>query len=316
MRIKTGPANSTISKVVDKDVFEFYPKCDPVTVELMSDEIATVKFELRILNRRSASSFIAERVIEPLPRFEEGDLTVLFSDGSSIKVYRELVSLYSTYIKECTEDSEITTVETFPKQAFIEMLYHIYPTLRPIYRNMRDYAKAAVSYQATPLIYELSKHLVNYNTRSVSKNRYVSYFRRMILQAKLVGTAIEFCELGPAQVGRQSEYGKPFIEKPFTLPDFFSEKAAENPSNTAFVFRRTPFYVNRGILEAHGTNKFAVNSEGLLQALFTKELEKECARGELLPGEVVVSLLNSLYPLGPAVPPQYLRGCHSVLPRP
>ncbi|XGW08223.1 hypothetical protein V3C99_010936 [Haemonchus contortus] len=158
MRIKTGTAGSTALRVVDKDVFEFYPRCDPVSVELMSDAISIVKFELRILNK----------LIERLPTFREGDLIVLFSDGSTIKVHRELVALFSTYIKKCTEGSEVTSVENFSKKAFIEMLYHIYPTLRPLYRNLRDFAKAAVSYESTPLIYQLSKHLVNFNTRSVS----------------------------------------------------------------------------------------------------------------------------------------------------
>ncbi|XGW34359.1 hypothetical protein V3C99_018321 [Haemonchus contortus] len=331
MRIKTGTAGSTALRVVDKDVFEFYPRCDPVSVELMSDAISIVKFELRILNK----------LIERLPTFREGDLIVLFSDGSTIKVHRELVALYSTYIKKCTEGSEVTSVENFSKKAFIEMLYHIYPTLRPLYRNLRDFAKAAVSYEATPLIYQLSKHLVNFNTRSMSLEQKLRAaldlelgpaVEELVYRAAQDGVWNHLIKLGfepenffGAEVyrklvcpaifaGRQNEYGKQFIEKPFTFPDFFSEQAAQNPSNKGFLFRRTPFYVNRGILEAHGTSRFAVNSDGLLLALFSHEMGKECERGDILPGEVVVSILNSMYPLGPAVPVKFLRAaivfCH------
>ncbi|KAK6046610.1 hypothetical protein COOONC_15885 [Cooperia oncophora] len=269
MRIKTGSASSSLLKVVDKDVFEFYPKCDPISVELMSDSISAVKFELRILNK----------LIEPLPTFQEGNLTVLFSDGSSIKVHRELVSLYSTYISK------------------------IYPTLRPLYRNMRDFAKAAVSYQAATLVYELSKHLVNYNTRSMSLEQKLKAaldlelgpaVEELVYRAAQDGVWTHLIKLGfepedffgvevyrklvcPAILaGRQNEYGKPFIEKPFTLPDFFSDNAMNDPLNTTFVFRRTPFFVNR-----------------LLQALFTREMEKECARFELLPGEVPPRFLRA-----------------------
>ncbi|KAK5964314.1 hypothetical protein GCK32_012040 [Trichostrongylus colubriformis] len=207
---------------------------------------------------------------------------------------------------------------------------------------MRDYAKAAVSYQAAPLVYELSKHLVNYNTRSMSLEQKLRAaldlelgpaVEELVYRAAQDGVWSHLIKLGfepenffgmevyrklvcPAVLaGRQNDYGKQYIEKPYTLPDFFSDKAIQDTSNAVFLFRRTPFFVNRGLLEAHGTSKFAVNSEGLLQALFTREMEKECSRGDLLPGEVVVSLLNSMYPLGPASSAATIStSCHCVLP--
>ncbi|VDM59989.1 unnamed protein product [Angiostrongylus costaricensis] len=157
MRIKVGIAGATILKVVDKDVFEFYPKARPISFEVTNDAVGSVKFELRILNK----------LIEPLPTFEEGDLTIHFAQDTPIRVYRELIALFSPYMRKCTESAQRTCVEDFPKDAFIEMLYHIYPTLRPLYRNMRNLAKAAVAFQAIPLIYELSKNLWDFNTRSV-----------------------------------------------------------------------------------------------------------------------------------------------------
>ncbi|VDM82708.1 unnamed protein product [Strongylus vulgaris] len=157
MRIKTGTIEAEVLKVVDKDVFEFYPQCDPISIEIMSDVIATVKFEIRILNK----------VIEQLPNFDQGDLTIRFDDGSSVQVYRHLLSLHSSYMRKCMQDSMITCVEDFAREPFIEMLYQMYPTLRPIYRNIRGLAKAAVAFQVNPLVYKLSKHLVNFNTRAM-----------------------------------------------------------------------------------------------------------------------------------------------------
>ncbi|VDL66513.1 unnamed protein product [Nippostrongylus brasiliensis] len=96
---------------------------------------------------------------------------------------------------------------------------------------------------------------------------------------------------------------------------YFGRKQAEkDPSNTVVMFLQTPFYVNKGLIEAHGSRKFSRTRDGHLHAFFTREMEDECARGGLLPGEVLVALLSSMYPLGPQVPSQFLRAaivfCH------
>ncbi|KAE9415643.1 hypothetical protein Angca_000884 [Angiostrongylus cantonensis] len=303
MRIKVGISGSTILKVVDKDVFEFYPKARPISFEVTNDAVATVKFELRILNK----------LIEPLPTFEEGDLTIHFAEDTPIRVYRELLALFSPYMKQCTESTQRTSVGDFPKDAFIEMLYHIYPTLRPLYRNLRNLAKAAVAFQAIPLIYELSKNLWDFNTRSMSLEQKL----RAALDLEL-GPAIEelvyrqaaqdgvwghLIKLGfepetffgaeiyrrlvcPAILaGRQNDYGTQFVARPYIEPEFFSEESSLNKSNITLIFRRTPFYVNRGLIQVHGTSKFTVTSDGHLHALFTREMEEQCAKGALIPGE-------------------------------
>ncbi|CAJ0604804.1 unnamed protein product [Cylicocyclus nassatus] len=331
MRIKTGTIGAEVLKVVDKDVFEFYPKCEPISIEVMSDAIATVKFEIRILNK----------VIEQLPTFEEGDLTIRFDDGSKIKVYRDILALHSSYIKKCTEDSAITCVEDFAREPFIEMLYQIYPTLRPIYRNIRDLAKAAVAFQVNPLIYVLAKHLVNFNTRAMSLEQKLRAaidmelcpaIEELVYRAAQDGVWSHLIKLGfepesffgpevyrkvvcPAIVaGRQNEYGVPFIPRPYVQPNFFSEESANDKSNIGVLFRSTPFYVNRGIIEVNGSSKFAKNTDGFIQALFTKEMEEQCVKAAVVPGEVLVSLFSSLYPLGPAIPINFLRAaivfCH------
>ncbi|KIH61578.1 hypothetical protein ANCDUO_08147 [Ancylostoma duodenale] len=287
-----GIRNEENAAVENIDVFEFYPRCEPISVEIMGDAITTVKFELRILNK----------LIEPLPTFENGDLTIRFDDGSSIKIY---------------------------------------PTLRPIYSNIRDFAKAAIAFQATPLIYLLSKHLVEFNTRAMSleqKLRAALDFElcpaieELVYRAAQDGVWSHLIKLGfepetffgpevykkvvcPAIVaGRQNEYGTPLIPSPYQQPDFFSEESANDKNNVSLLFRSTPFYVNRGILDVHGTSKFTVNKDGSLLALFTREMEEQCAKSVILPGEVLVSLFCSLYPLGPAVPIKFLRAaivfCH------
>ncbi|KAK6737793.1 hypothetical protein RB195_020099 [Necator americanus] len=331
MRIKTGTMDSSALKVVDKDVFVFYPKCEPVSVEVMNNEIATVKFELRILNK----------LIQSLPKFDEGDHTIRFEDGSTIKVYKHLLALYSPYIKKCTEDSVLTCIERFPREAFIEMLYHIYPTLRPIYRNISNLAKAAVAFQADPLVYALSMHVVEFNIRPMSLEQKLRSaidldlcpaVEELVYRAAQDGIWGHLIKLGfepeaffgpeiykkvvcPAvMAGRQNDYGEPFTPSPYKQPDFFSEESRKDKSNVGVLFRNTPFYVNRGILAVHGMTKLTLNSNGFLQALFTREMEEQCAKSKIIPGEVLVSLFCSLYPLGPAIPLNFLKAaivfCH------
>ncbi|KJH41300.1 hypothetical protein DICVIV_12731 [Dictyocaulus viviparus] len=313
LRIKTGAANATILKVVDKDVFEFYPKSHPLSVEVTNNTIGIVKFELRVLNQ----------LIEALPTFEEGDLAIHFSKGTPIHVYRDLIGLYSPYMKfeeffleKCTESAEKTYVEDFPKEAFVEMLYHIYPTLRPLYRNMRDIAKAAVAFQVVPIVYALSRHLWNFNGRSSCSRWCMGSFNQTGFEPEsFFGAEIYRKLVCPAILaGKQNDYGVQFIARPYVQPDFFSQESALNKANVVLIFRRTPFYVNRGIIQAHGMSKFTVTSEGYLHALFTREMEEQCVKDVLVPGEVLVALLCSLYPLGPEVPLQFLRAaivfCH------
>ncbi|ETN85060.1 hypothetical protein NECAME_06607 [Necator americanus] len=305
MRIKTGTMDSSALKVVDKDVFVFYPKCEPVSVEVMNNEIATVKFELRILNK----------LIQSLPKFDEGDHTIRFEDGSTIKVYKHLLALYSPYIKKCTEDSVLTCIERFPREAFIEMLYHIYPTLRPIYRNISNLAKAAVAFQADPLVYALSMHVVEFNIRPMSLEQKLRSaidldlcpaVEELVYRAAQDGIWGHLIKLGfepeaffgpeiykkvvcPAvMAGRQNDYGEPFTPSPYKQPDFFSEESRKDKSNVGVLFRNTPFYVNRGILAVHGMTKLTLNSNGFLQALFTREMEEQCAKSKIIPGEILM----------------------------
>uniref|UniRef100_A0A158P9J2 BTB domain-containing protein n=1 Tax=Angiostrongylus cantonensis TaxID=6313 RepID=A0A158P9J2_ANGCA len=294
MRIKVGISGSTILKVVDKDVFEFYPKARPISFEVTNDAVATVKFELRILNK----------LIEPLPTFEEGDLTIHFAEDTPIRVYRELLALFSPYMKQCTESTQRTSVGDFPKDAFIEMLYHIYPTLRPLYRNLRNLAKAAVAFQAIPLIYELSKNLfIGVRLLLISTIVFI-YFDR----AAQDGVWGHLIKLG---FEPETFFGAEIYRR-LVCPAILASSL--NKSNITLIFRRTPFYVNRGLIQVHGTSKFTVTSDGHLHALFTREMEEQCAKGALIPGEVLVALLCSLYPLGPQVPTHFLRAaivfCH------
>ncbi|VDP37776.1 unnamed protein product [Heligmosomoides polygyrus] len=206
----------------------------------------------------------------------------------------------------------------------------IYPTLRPIYRNIREFAKGAVSYQAYPLIYQLTKHLVNYNTRSMSLEQKLKIalemelgpaIEELVFRAAQDGVWTQLIKLGfePESFFGQAVYKKLVcpailaVSSDILLGLGFSE-AMRDPSNVTILFRRTPFYVNKGLIEVHGTSKLNGPFLGVYHALFTREMEEECARGALLPGEVLVSLFTSMYPLGPAIPLQFLRAaivfCH------
>uniref|UniRef100_A0A1I7XCZ0 BTB domain-containing protein n=1 Tax=Heterorhabditis bacteriophora TaxID=37862 RepID=A0A1I7XCZ0_HETBA len=307
LRIKTGGGDSSILKVVDKDVFEFSRFTKPISVEVMSDAVTHIKFEFRLLNK----------FIRLLPRFTEGDLLIRFADKSTIRVHRDLLALYSNYMKESTEGAQVTDVGDFPKNAFLEMIYQIYPTGRPIWTDIRALAKAAVAFQATPLIYAISMHLVEFNKKPMSFEDKLSAaiemgltpaIKELVFRATQDGVWNQMIRLGfepevffgaevykklvcPSIIDAHNmAYASTYVKNPCSQPDFFSLKSSELISTATIIFRGTPFYVNRGILAIHGTDRFGTGPNGEFIAIFSRGMEVQCAAGNILPGEVFAVL--------------------------
>lgn len=108
-----------------------------------------------------------------LPTFEEGDEVIEFDDGSRIRVHSNILSLLSDYLgkseKEYASRTDCPAIKATcsEKEAFLELLYQAYPTRRPIFASFRRLTAGAVGYKCDNLIYQLSKHLIDYNYRPV-----------------------------------------------------------------------------------------------------------------------------------------------------
>lgn len=318
-------------RVVDKDVVEFIPKGRPLSVDIMEFGVEFAKFELRTINKQ----FL------PHPDFSDGDISVVFSDGSSLRTHRALLSLSSHYIAKRCFDTAVDALDVghFSRHDFEELLLQLYPTRRPLWGDFRALNRAALAFKVDHLIYSLSTHLINFNRRPMSiverlsaamKEELHPAVEELVFRAaqdgtwgKMIGQGFEpeafftptiykqiVC---PAVISaRQRQYRDSPLRDPFAVPDFFTDKSDINCC--VLLFRNTPFHVNKGILAVHGVDAFERGSNGEYLAVFSKEMQNECAMADLIPGEVVTHLLTSLYPGGPSVTARLLRAaivfCH------
>ncbi|CAB3405003.1 unnamed protein product [Caenorhabditis bovis] len=332
LRIKTGQEASVLN-VVDKDVFKFDAFSYPINVEVTSSDVKYLKFEMRVLNMLHLEH----------PLFNEGAITIEFDDGSTIHIYANILALLSDYMakieKLATTRSEAPNrikVVHIEKAAFLELLYQVYPTRRPIYAAFRRLVAAAVGYKCDTLIYHLSKHLIEYNYRPLTfhqrfqaaiENRLEPAIRELAFRAARDGTWDRMIQQGfePEQfcgrdvyhrivcpailAGRQAPFDATTLRNPTPSPTGFLELEPGDETKSVVLFRGTKFYVNSGLLEAHGKHMFSVGQNGELIARYTPEFQRECARENLLPGKVLLELLSYMLPMGDLPDPTMIRAC-------
>ncbi|PIC45535.1 hypothetical protein B9Z55_005519 [Caenorhabditis nigoni] len=330
LRIKTG-CESHILNVVDKDVYKFDGFSYPLNVEVQTNDVKFLKFEMRVLNMMYLD----------LPTFQEGDEVIEFDDGSRIRVHANILALLSDFMgkaeKEYASRSDCPAIRatSSEKEAFLELLYQAYPTRRPIYASFRRLTAGAVGYKCDNLIYHLSKHLIEYNYRPMTflqrfqaaiENRLEPAIRELAFQAALNGTWNRMIQSGfePENFcGRQvyTQIVCPAILKARTAkPDAttlqaptqklnFIELEAGDTTKSAILFRGTCFYINSGLLAAHGKEMLCIGQNGEYIARYTPEFHRECARGDLIPGEVLIQLLAYMHPMGDVPHPDMIRAC-------
>ncbi|CAI5441186.1 unnamed protein product [Caenorhabditis angaria] len=330
MRIKTGGGNNASGlHVVDKDVFKFDTFSYPLSVEVQTDEVRFIKFEMRVLNFMHLE----------LPKFNEGDEVIEFDNGSTIRVHSNILGLLSQYMatseKIAAERQAMIKATSTDKSAFLELLYQVYPTRRPIYSSFRALCAAAVGYKCDQLINKLSIHLINYNHRAMTfqqrfqaaiENRLEPAIRelafrasrdgtwsRMILQGfepenfcgkdvytKIVCPAVFLGKNAPADVTTLTETND--------YPNFL-DKNENDTSKSVIMFRGTPFYINSGLLTAYGSSQFCIGANGEFVARYTTDFQRECSRENLLPGEVLLQLLAYMHPFGAVPNYNMIRAC-------
>ncbi|CAP23440.1 Protein CBG03227 [Caenorhabditis briggsae] len=330
LRIKTG-CESHILNVVDKDVYKFDGFSYPLNVEVQTNDVKFLKFEMRVLNMMYLD----------LPTFQEGDEVIEFDDGSRIRVHANILALLSDFMskaeKEYASRSDCPAIRatSSEKEAFLELLYQAYPTRRVIYASFRRLTAGAVGYKCDNLIYHLSKHLIEYNYRPMTflqrfqaaiENRLEPAIRELAFQAALNGTWNRMIQSGfePENFcGRQvyTQIVCPAILKARTAkPDAttlqaptqklnFIELEAGDTTKSAILFRGTSFYINSGLLAAHGKEMLCIGQNGEYIARYTPEFHRECARGDLIPGEVLIQLLAYMHPMGDVPHPDMIRAC-------
>uniref|UniRef100_A0A915A0B5 BTB domain-containing protein n=3 Tax=Parascaris univalens TaxID=6257 RepID=A0A915A0B5_PARUN len=155
LRIKCGPEDRSKGvQVVDRGVFHFGKRAHPISIQIRDSRVKRIKFELRFVTK----------VYESLPRFESGDITIKFKFGDTMQADKSLLALHSSYmatkLKDASPDA-VVELGDFEREAFIELLYQIYDTIRPISANFILLSKAAVAYRAERILERITSYLLS-----------------------------------------------------------------------------------------------------------------------------------------------------------
>ncbi|PAV63335.1 hypothetical protein WR25_25457 [Diploscapter pachys] len=295
-------------KIVDRDVFQFSRSSSSMHVEIKPHSIHFLRFEMRTLNVQ----------LQPLPAFNEGDLTVHFADGESpIRIYKDILSLLSDYMGNMAENVDELQV---------------YPTGRSLDANFTGLTHATVAFNCRCLIYATSKFLYEFNLKPMSlMEKFELAVRSKLLPAvkQIVFSAVQF-DLwdkwiasgwdAESQVGtgvysdiicptvaqaRSTPSSAILLVNPLNPTDFLKPK---NDSHHVKIFlRQTPFYVNRGLFQALGTKRFYFVGEDEYVAIFSGEMARACRECNVTPGKALLALLHFLYPSHTRVPFSYIK---------
>ncbi|CAJ0576463.1 unnamed protein product, partial [Mesorhabditis spiculigera] len=291
VRIRTGNGGVPSTKVVDKDVFHFAPLFHPLLVNIVDHRVLHVHFELRFIN-------LLER---PHPKYNEGDVTLVFPDGS--------------------------------RADFASLLDFIYPTRMPIYKEFKGLVRAANAFQVETVLYACSRHFVDHPDWSIEKKipeairiellpaleelvyrAYQSGLWSSMISAGLQPEA--YCGVEPYEnvvcptilKAKSMVYGETLLRSPWRQPQFLTTPKTDLWMYYRILVMGTPFYVNRGVLKIYGTDGFIVGqTPAYLVAHCTSDFIDACKAADATPGEVVTSLFTWLHPLAPSVPSRLLR---------
>uniref|UniRef100_A0A0M3IWI9 BTB domain-containing protein n=1 Tax=Ascaris lumbricoides TaxID=6252 RepID=A0A0M3IWI9_ASCLU len=154
MRFRTGTNVIGSDRVVDGDIFEIGNRCRPIVLRIADPQVKRIRIEIRFINK----------MLNFLPKFDDGDVTLRFGD-QSLQVHGALLGLYSNHmamkIKDAGE-SGIIDMEDCDISAFKEVLYQVYPTKRPIWSDFKGITKAAIKFKVDGVLEMIKKYLINY----------------------------------------------------------------------------------------------------------------------------------------------------------
>ncbi|CAJ0932353.1 unnamed protein product, partial [Mesorhabditis belari] len=328
VRIRTGDAVIPGTRVVDKDVFHFssYMHHPPLAVHVVDERVAVLHIEMRFVN-------LIER---PHPKFNDGDVTLMFPDGEPLTTWRALLAHHSPYMKELMREvppGGRVDVSPFCRSDFLTLLNFIYPTRMPIYRDFKGLVRAANAFEVETVLYACSRHFVDHPDWGIERKipeavkiELLPALEELVYRACQAGTWMQMISNGvrPEQFcgaaayrnvicptilkAKSMRYGQTLLVSPWKAPNFFCPLPEDRWMYVKIMVMGTPFYVNRGVLEIYGSDGYlgTENPEELI-AIVTNEFIESCKQAEATVGEVVMSLFTWLHPLAPPISSRLLR---------
>ncbi|VDM08740.1 unnamed protein product [Wuchereria bancrofti] len=320
LRIKTGSAGKQQGvRVVDKLLVEFGNRTPPLSLNVTDTKVKRIKFEMRLINK----------LYEQLPTFQSGgDVILLFEQNEKLYVDKALLAVHSRYMASMLHDaapSAIIDMCFFDRDDFLELLYQIYATSRPISANLFALSRAAISYKADIILARITKFISNLDMDIISKfqlsiqleldNTLIDLvydaeqrgiWRELIEQGfepKSLGTEIYHHIICPAIIkARQYRLGV----SPYISHLQFNFHIQQHPYTVPLLVPGQTLYVNKGILSLYNINIFEDLQGGYFLRI-TSKLVTSCSNAGITITDLILKMLHYMYPSHTIVPGPYIR---------
>ncbi|VIO93081.1 b52-prov protein, putative [Brugia malayi] len=320
LRIKTGSAEKQQGvRVVDKLLVEFGNRIPPLSLNVTDTKVKRIKFEMRLINK----------LYEQLPTFQSGgDVILLFEENEKLYVDKALLAIHSRYMASMLHDAApnaIIDMCLFDRNDFLELLYQIYATNRPISANLFALSRAAISYKADIILARITKFISNLDMDIISKfqlsiqleldNTLIELvydaeqrgiWRELIEQGfepKSLGTEIYHRIICPAIIkARQHRLGA----NPYISHLQFNFHMQQYPYTVPLLIPGQTLYVNRGILSLYNINIYDDLEDGYFLRI-TSKLMTSCTNAGITITDLILKMLQYMYPSQTVVPGPYIR---------
>ncbi|VBB26681.1 unnamed protein product [Acanthocheilonema viteae] len=320
LRIKTGTAEKRQGvRTVDKLLVEFGNRIPPLLLNVTDTKVKRIKFEMRLINKS----------YEQLPTFQSGgDVILLFEQNKKLYVDKALLAVHSRYMASMLHDAAPNAMIDmcfFGRDDFLELLYQIYNTKRPISANLFALSRAAISYRANVILARITKFISNLDMDLISKFQLAiqleldhtlielvydaeqrGIWRDLIEQGfepKSLGTEIYHRIICPAIIkARQYRLGI----SPYSSHLQFNFYIPQDPYTVPLLVLGQTLYVNKGILSLYNIN-ILENLQGGYFLRITSKLAAFCANAGITVIDLVLKMLQHMYPSQVVVPGPYIR---------
>ncbi|KHN86478.1 hypothetical protein Tcan_13182 [Toxocara canis] len=320
LRVKCGTEDRSKGvHVVDRGIFQFGKRAHPISIQIRDSRVKRIKFELRFITQ----------IFESLPRFESGDITIKFKHGDTLEADKSLLALHSSYMASKLQDAApgaVVDLVNFESEPFMELLYQIYDTCRPISANFSLLSKAAISYRAERILERITSYIISKQIGLEQKLRVAveleldDALAEIVFRAEqrgewtqLISKGFEPCSLGrevyrqiicPAIVeGKLRRYGSCYKEQ----NSGFDLYTPIPPFTVSMKLGGKTLHINKGIIELHNTKGCIKRNTHEIKLRQSAELSALCAHAGIAVEDLIELMFLHIYPQHDLVPAYCLR---------
>uniref|UniRef100_A0A7E4VNK6 U-box domain-containing protein n=1 Tax=Panagrellus redivivus TaxID=6233 RepID=A0A7E4VNK6_PANRE len=336
LRVLTSQVNYPL-RVVDYDVFEFNTRSRPLILVNKATNLNHIRIEMRYV----------QQFYEKLPNFDidlhGADVLLDFNDGLlPMRAHSALLALYSAKIAKMIEKYDtpefiatggtpVLMMTECDRSEFLEVLFHMYSTNRPLWADFRRLTKGAVAYQVLPILEKLITHMLDFDMPVMAKlhealklglddaARELAFMAEKLgIWTYVIGTGMdpkkEFGEeayrnlICPSIVLAKRSPRHVRIRQVNELPyNLTNPTPLEKAFAVPLVVSGKTYYVNKGILKLYNDSEFGRGNNGELYPRITVELKKYLEAHDMPLQIVIEVMLNFMNPMQRHVRIEFVR---------